>query len=39
MVAGLPAKVRRELTADEATGLRLAADTYRELARVHAAAG
>jgi carbonic anhydrase/acetyltransferase-like protein (isoleucine patch superfamily) len=39
LVAGLPAKVRRELTEDEAAGLRLNADGYRELARVHAAAG
>jgi carbonic anhydrase/acetyltransferase-like protein (isoleucine patch superfamily) len=38
LVAGLPAKVRRALTGDEAAGLRLNAEGYREMARVHAAA-
>jgi carbonic anhydrase/acetyltransferase-like protein (isoleucine patch superfamily) len=35
LVAGVPAKVRRELTADEVAGIRRNADTYVELAAAH----
>lgn len=38
LVAGVPAKVRRELTDEERAGLRLNADVYVELAAKHAAA-
>jgi carbonic anhydrase/acetyltransferase-like protein (isoleucine patch superfamily) len=37
MVAGVPAKVRRPVTDDEAAGIRLVAEHYVELARQHAA--
>ncbi|UED84449.1 gamma carbonic anhydrase family protein [Streptomyces profundus] len=36
LVAGVPGKVRRELTAEEADGIRLNAAHYRELARRYA---
>ena len=39
MVAGVPAKVRRSVTKDEAAGVRLVAEHYVELARQHAAGG
>ncbi|HEY2644566.1 MAG TPA: gamma carbonic anhydrase family protein, partial [Galbitalea sp.] len=35
LVAGVPAKVRRELTEDEIAGVRLNAAHYVELAREH----
>jgi carbonic anhydrase/acetyltransferase-like protein (isoleucine patch superfamily) len=35
LVAGVPAKVRRELTADEVAGIRRNAETYLELAAAH----
>ncbi|HEX5566603.1 MAG TPA: gamma carbonic anhydrase family protein [Streptomyces sp.] len=35
LVAGVPARVRRELTAEEREGIRLNARTYRELSRTH----
>jgi carbonic anhydrase/acetyltransferase-like protein (isoleucine patch superfamily) len=38
LVAGVPAKVRRPLTEDEAAGIRMAAEHYVELARQHASA-
>lgn len=38
LVAGVPAKVRRELSQEEQEGLRLNADVYVELAARHAAA-
>jgi len=37
LVAGVPAKVRRELSDDELTGIRANADHYVELSRAHAA--
>jgi carbonic anhydrase/acetyltransferase-like protein (isoleucine patch superfamily) len=37
LVAGVPAKVRRELTDDEVAGIRANADHYVELSRAHAA--
>jgi carbonic anhydrase/acetyltransferase-like protein (isoleucine patch superfamily) len=37
MVAGVPAKVRRPVSEDEAAGIRLVAEHYVELARQHAA--
>ena len=39
LVAGVPGKVRRELSAEEREGLTLNAAVYVELARKHAAAG
>jgi carbonic anhydrase/acetyltransferase-like protein (isoleucine patch superfamily) len=36
MVAGVPARVRRPVTEDEAAGIRLVAEHYVELARQHA---
>jgi carbonic anhydrase/acetyltransferase-like protein (isoleucine patch superfamily) len=39
LVAGMPGKVRRELTDDENAAMRRTARTYCELARTHAAAG
>jgi carbonic anhydrase/acetyltransferase-like protein (isoleucine patch superfamily) len=39
LVAGVPAKVRRPVTTDEAAGIRLVAEHYVELARQHAAGG
>jgi len=36
MVAGVPAKVRRPVTEDEAAGIRLVAEHYVQLARQHA---
>jgi carbonic anhydrase/acetyltransferase-like protein (isoleucine patch superfamily) len=39
LVAGMPGKVRRELTDDENAATRRNAQTYCELARTHAAAG
>jgi carbonic anhydrase/acetyltransferase-like protein (isoleucine patch superfamily) len=36
MVAGVPAKVRRPVTDDEAAGIRLVAEHYVQLARQHA---
>ena len=36
MVAGVPAKVRRPVTEEEAAGIRLVAEHYVELARQHA---
>ncbi|MFD4255743.1 gamma carbonic anhydrase family protein [Amycolatopsis thermoflava] len=38
LVAGLPAKVRRPLTAEEQAGTRANAENYKALARVHAQA-
>ncbi|MEU6486683.1 gamma carbonic anhydrase family protein [Streptomyces sp. NPDC046887] len=38
LVAGVPAKVRRELTAEEREGIKLNAAMYRELSRAHAEA-
>jgi carbonic anhydrase/acetyltransferase-like protein (isoleucine patch superfamily) len=38
MVAGVPAKVRRPVTDEEAAGIRLVAEHYVQLAREHAAA-
>lgn len=38
LVAGVPAKVRRELTAEERESLRINAEHYVQLARVHRAA-
>ncbi|GAA4928874.1 gamma carbonic anhydrase family protein [Streptomyces coeruleoprunus] len=35
LVAGVPAKVKRELTAEEREGIKLNAEMYRELARAH----
>jgi carbonic anhydrase/acetyltransferase-like protein (isoleucine patch superfamily) len=35
LVAGVPGKVRRELTPDEVAGIRRNADTYVELAAAH----
>ena len=39
LVAGVPAKVRRPVTDDEAAGTRLVAEHYVDLARQHAAGG
>jgi carbonic anhydrase/acetyltransferase-like protein (isoleucine patch superfamily) len=39
MVAGVPAKVRRPVTEEEAAGIRLVAEHYVGLARQHAAGG
>jgi carbonic anhydrase/acetyltransferase-like protein (isoleucine patch superfamily) len=39
LVAGVPAKVRRELTDDEVAGLAANAETYAERARIYAAQG
>jgi carbonic anhydrase/acetyltransferase-like protein (isoleucine patch superfamily) len=39
LVAGVPAKVRRPVTDEEAAGIRLVADHYVALARQHAEAG
>jgi carbonic anhydrase/acetyltransferase-like protein (isoleucine patch superfamily) len=39
MVAGVPAKVRRPVTEEEAAGIRLVADHYVQLARQHGAGG
>ena len=38
LVAGVPGKVRRELTDDEVAAIRANADTYRMLGTEHAAA-
>lgn len=37
LVAGVPGKVRRELTEEEKAGVRLNAEVYRDLTRKHAA--
>ena len=39
LVAGVPAKVRRELTEEEQAGIRRNADTYVMLGRTYLAAG